>query len=266
MSGLRELQEDFAGYLLGQPNRMSERALGSSKADVALMLNVYRHAYGARLLEVLATDYPKLAALAGAATFEELGRAYIAAHPSRSFSARWLGGRLSDFLAATPPFDQRPALAEMARFEWAITTAFDAAEAPVERLSGLAAVPPTSWPGMRLQPHPTAIRIDLAFDVPRLWQRLDRGEPAGEASALATPPVAWLVWRVGLDVKFRPLPPDEAWAFDAMRRGEDFSAICEGLCRYVAPDRAAFRAVEIVRQWLETEAIGGLAYPSDMSA
>ena len=91
MSDLRLLQEDFTRYLLDQPNRMGELAQGSSRADVALMLNVYRHAYGARLLEVLANDYPKLAALSGEEGFEQLGRAYIAAHPSRSFSARWFG-------------------------------------------------------------------------------------------------------------------------------------------------------------------------------
>ena len=264
--GLRELQEDFTRYLLDQPNRMAERAQGSSKADVALMLNVYRHAYAARLLEVLATDYPKLAAMAGEATFEQLGLAYVAAHPSRSFSARWFGGRLPGFLATTPPFADRPALAAMASFEWAIATAFDAADAPAEPLAALAAVPPTAWPGMRLHPHPTVTRIDLMVDVPSLWRRLDRGEAAGEIPPPTSDPAAWLVWRIGLDVKFRALPADEAWAFDAMRRGEDFAAICEGLCGFVEADRAAFRAAELVKNWIESDAVGELDYRPDMSA
>ena len=266
MSDLGELQEDFTRYLLDQPNAMAERAQGSRRADVGLMLNVYRHAYAARLLEVLATDYPKLKALAGEAMFDQLGRAYIAAHPSRSFSARWFGGELPGFLAATSPFSEQPALAAMATFEWALATAFDAADAPAEPLAALAAVPPTAWPGMRLHPHPTLVRIDLVVDVPGVWRRLDRGEAAGAIPEATGAPAAWLVWRIGLDVKFRALPADEAWAIDAMRRGEDFAAICEGLCGFVEPDRAAFRAAELVKTWIEADTIGRLDYQPDMSA
>jgi len=266
MSRLRELQEDFTAYLLDQPNGMAERARGTAKADVGLLLNVYRHAYSARLLEVLATDYAKLKALAGEAEFERLGRAYIAAHPSRSFSARWFGAGLAGFLAVTPPFAERPALAAMASFEWAIATAFDAADAPAEPLAALAAVPPSAWPGMRLHPHPTVTRIDLDLDAPRLWLRLERGEAACEIPAPATEPAAWLVWRMGLDVQFRALPPDEAWAFDAMRRGVDFASICEGLCNFVATDQAAYRAAELVKTWIDADAIAGIDYRPDMSA
>ena len=265
MTDLRALQEDFTRYLRDQPNRMAERAQGGRRAPVERMLNVYRHAYAARLLEVLGNDYPKLAALAGAASFEQLGRAYIAAHPSRSFSARWFGGRLPGFLAATPPFAARPELVAMAGFEWAIATAFDAADAAAEPLAALAAVPPTAWPGMRLHPHPTVTRIDLAVDVPSLWRRLDRAETAGEIPPPTGDPAAWLIWRVGLDVKFMALPPDEAWAFDAMRHGEDFAAICEGLCTFVAAERAAFRAAELIKQWIEADTIGRLDYQPDMS-
>lgn len=266
MSDLRELQEDFTRYLLDQPNAMAERAQGSRRADVGLMLNVYRHAYVARLIEVLATDYPKLKTLAGEAMFDRLARAYIAAHPSRSFSARWLGGQLPGFLATASPFSEQPALAAMATFEWALATAFDAADAPAEPLAALAAVPPAAWPAMRLHPHPALVRIDLVVDVPGVWQRLDRREAAGEIPEQAGMPAAWLAWRIGLDVKFRALPADEAWAIDAMRRGEDFAAICEGLCGFIDADQAAFRAAGLIRTWIEADLIGQIDYRSDMSA
>ena len=244
---------------------MAERAQGSRRADIGLMLNVYRHAYAARLLEVLASDYPKLKVLAGEAMFDRLGRAYIAAHPSRSFSARWFGAELPGFLAATSPFSDQPALGAMATFEWAIATAFDAADAPAEPLAALAAVPPTAWPGMRLHPHPTLVRIDLVVDVPGVWRRLDRREAAGAIPEATGAPAAWLVWRIGLDVKFRALPADEAWAIDAMRRGEDFAAICEGLCGFVDADQAAFRAAGLIRTWIEADLIGQLDDRSEMS-
>ena len=87
---------------------------------------------------------------------------------------------LPGFLAATGSFSLQPPLGAMAIVEWAIATAFDAADAPAEPLTALAAVAPTAWPGMRLHPHPTLVRIDLVVDVPGVWQRLDRGEAAGE--------------------------------------------------------------------------------------
>ena len=62
--------------------------------------------------------------------------------------------------------------------------------------------------------------------------------------------------RRALEEVVRPrLPADEAWAFDAMRRGEDFAAICEGLCGFVEPDRAAFRAAGLVKTWIEADSI-----------
>ena len=51
-----------------------------------------------------------------------------------------------------------------------------------------------------------------------------------------------------------------------MRRGEDFAAICEGLCGYVDADQAAFRAAGLIRTWIEADLIGQLDYRSDMSA
>jgi len=51
-----------------------------------------------------------------------------------------------------------------------------------------------------------------------------------------------------------------------MRRGEDFAAICEGLCSFVDADQAAFRAAGLIRIWIEAKLIGQLEYRSDMSA
>src|SRR4029078_260172 len=88
---LPRLQRAFADYVLSGTETIREWVRPSSKADIDTLLAVYRHAYSARLVEVLGNDFPGLKALAGAEPFDSLARAYIAAHPSRGFSVRTAG-------------------------------------------------------------------------------------------------------------------------------------------------------------------------------
>jgi hypothetical protein len=260
MSGLAALQADFARYLLDQPGGLQSRLGGKGHAGVERRLQVYRHAYGARLREALATDHPKLAALAGH-DFAALANAYVAAHPSRSFSLRRLGAALPGFLAAAPPWSARPALAAMAAFEEALADAFDAADDPVLPLRALAEVAAADWPGLRLVPHPATIRLRLAVDAPALWRALEHGEPAPEKATMTSDPGVWLVWRQGLEVRFRPLPPEEAAAFDAMAEGADFAQLCDAVAGIVGAASAPLRVVELVRLWTGTGIISALLPP-----
>lgn len=63
-------------------------------------------------------------------------------------------------------------------------------------------------------------------------------------------PVAWLVWRQDLLTYFRSLNVDEAWALDALRRGETFAAICEGLTEWIDAQNVAVHAAGLLKQWL----------------
>src|SRR5262245_5516014 len=122
---LGDLQRAFQDYLLSSGETFQVAVRDTSKADRTTLLDVYRDGYTLRLIEVLTGDYPGVLALAGPDDFDYMARAYIAAHPSRYRSVRWYGGKLADFLAATPPFDRSPDVAEMARFEWTLSEAFD---------------------------------------------------------------------------------------------------------------------------------------------
>jgi hypothetical protein len=259
MSELAALQGDFARCLLDEPNGLSSRLGAGGRAGVERRLQVYRHAYGARLREALAADHPKLAALAGEDGFAALAAAYVAVHPSRSFSLRRLGAALPGFLAATPPWSAQPELAAMAAFEEALADAFDAADAPVLPVTALAEVAATDWPGLRLVLHPASIRLCLAVDAAALWRALERGEPASEDAA--TTAGDWLVWRQGLEVRFRPLPPDEAAAFGALDEGADFAGLCETVAAVAGAAAAPLRVVELVQLWAGTGVLSGLLPP-----
>src|SRR5262245_3775745 len=120
---LQQVQADFQAYILGRDEVMPGLVRTTSKATPVILLGVYRDAYVLRLLEALETNHPALKRMLGDPDFDRLGRAYIARHPSRHFSIRWFGSELAAFAGATPPWAERPAVIELIRFEWALSTA-----------------------------------------------------------------------------------------------------------------------------------------------
>jgi len=81
---------------------------GTSAVSAQTRLGIYREGYHLRLTEVLVIHYPVLCKLLGEDAFRDLARAYRAAQPSRFYSARYFGHRLSAFLAADPTRTSRP--------------------------------------------------------------------------------------------------------------------------------------------------------------
>ena len=246
---LRRLQEDFQDYLLTPDARMQPHVHGSAQVSAEERLAIYANAYRLRLLEALGTDYPGLHTVLGDDEFDAMGRAYIAAHPSAYFSLRWFGDRLSEFLRSTAPYSQYPVFAEMATFEWAKSDAFDAADSAVANISDMAAIPPDAWPGLRFIPHHSLRRLDLRWNVPTVWKEIDAGREPPELVE-SEYPIAWLLWRQDLLTYFRSLNVDEAWALDALLRGETFADLCEGLTEWIDAQNVAGHAVGLLKQWL----------------
>lgn len=249
MSELARLQEDFQAYLLHHEQNMTDQVIGTAKADARERLAVYGNAYRLRLLAALETDFPALRALAGDPMFERLGRAYIDAHPSAHPSLRWFGRHMSDFLARTPPYATQPVLAEMAAFEWAQGEVFDAQDCGCVSVEAIATLAPEAWSSMHLVLHPSVRRLDLEWNVPPIWQIIDKNETP-PALARAERAVSWLLWRRGLEIHWRSLEPDEAWALDACAKGQSFGELCEGLCQWIDESNAALSAAGMLKRWL----------------
>lgn len=250
MKNLPTLQSTFQGYILASDPSIQSDITCTPKVDVATRLAIYADAYRLRLIEALDTDYPGLHTMAGDEEFDRLTRAYIDAQPSTFRSLRWFGNRLSDFLRTTKPYSDYPVFAEMAAFEWAMSDAFDAADSTVATIGEMAAIPPAAWPGLAFVPHASLQRLDLRWNVPTVWRAISAGE---EPPALANNdhPVAWLIWRRDLLTYFRSLSVDEAWAVDAMQRGETFASLCEGLTEWIDAQHVAGHAAGLLKQWLE---------------
>src|SRR5579871_673370 len=105
---------------------MQGQVVSNARAGAEERVRVYVEGYRLRLLEVLGDNYTGLHSLLGDEQFDEMGRAYIDAHPSTHPSVRWFSRHLEIFLKDTSPYDEHPYLAEMAAFEWAQGLVFDA--------------------------------------------------------------------------------------------------------------------------------------------
>ena len=90
-------------------------------------LEIYNRQYWFRLFSSFEEDFPGLKSIVGSRRFEALMRAYLAAHPSRSFTLRNLGSSLVSWLTENPHYagpHAETAIA-MAALEWAHIEAFD---------------------------------------------------------------------------------------------------------------------------------------------
>jgi hypothetical protein len=177
-----------------------------------------------------------LAALLGHARFHALVAAYVTAHPSRSYTLNRLGDALPDDLAARARHPREHALADLARLEHAIGTAFDAA--PAERLdaAALAEASAGGWEALRLQPQPGLRLVRTRTDPGVALDALRAGE------RVRTPPRRWthtVVFRVGDDAARAPraVSPRAVVRPDSLLEGEvsTFSTRENLVCSPFAP-------------------------------
>jgi hypothetical protein len=147
---------------LVRPGRTRDVVLPSHRGlRPAERVGVYQGMYLPRMMEALESDYPTLAHFLGQRAWTRLVRAYVTAHPSRSYTLNELGRRLPEFVrhARVP----RPAFCyDLARLEWAVTVVFDATETRPLAKKALAGLTAASLYRVRLVPT-EALRL-LALD------------------------------------------------------------------------------------------------------
>jgi len=217
-------------------------------------LGIYRHAYRARLAEALRGNYPVLHRVLGDEDFGALAQAYLAAHPSRSPSIRWFGHALPAWVAARLEVDPQalphPSLADLVRMEWAIGTSFDAADAPPLERETLARVAPGSWPALRFAPHPTVRLVALQWAIEPLWRALT-DDPGAETAPPEARPHHLLVWRDGLETRWRTLPEDESAALAGCLGGLRFDELCASVAATAEEAGTAARVAGWLGAWVQ---------------
>ena len=252
LSDLRALQRHFALGVTGDDPGPALALLRPS-AGHPPRLAAYRHAYRARLTAALRENHPVLHRCLGDEAFDALALGYLARHPSGHPSIRWFGHRLAEHLASLPADEAVPAaLVDLARMEWALGSSFDAADAPPLATDALAACPPDDWPALRFTAHPSLQLLQLDWAIEGVWRTLT----ADPQAATSDPPAQahWLlVWRQGLETRWRTLPDDEAELLQAAVDGVDVGTWCERAAAQIGTAAAPAQVVGHLQRWLADE-------------
>jgi hypothetical protein len=150
-------------------------------------LEIYSRSYWYRILDSLYDDFPGLRAILGDEAFHKLSRAYLAAHPSTSFTMRDLGHALEAWLKRRHAYTEgKHALAlDMVKLEWAHIEAFDGPSTTTMGPEDLVELSPELRMG--LQPYVRLLMVRHAVDELRIRVSRDL-EPHGTASNTVTAP------------------------------------------------------------------------------
>lgn len=184
--------------------------------------------------------------------FRDLVQAYLRAHPPSRPSLRDAGENLAEFLEASPAAAElrgRCAFApDLARLEWAILEAFDAADAAPLPRETLAATPPERWAELRFDFQPGLRLLGLDFPVERI-RRAHDAEQAELPARLEPLPTQVCVWRKEERVFYRALDPVEAEALREALAGAPFGQLCEGIAARLSAGAAPARAAALLETW-----------------
>jgi len=248
MPSLRDVQGRFWRALASRPGALTadDELLAvtepSTTLDPAGRLQIYADAYFWRLRDVLAEDFPRLAALLGPERLEVLARGYLRDHPSADPSLRHLGDAFATFIGRALP--ETPHLADLARLERARLDVFDADDDRVLSADDLRGVSPEDWPQVRFVPVRALRVLWLDWPVLALWDDDTAAVPSEPA------PTTVRVWRdVDCRVFHAPLDARAARALEALLAGHPFEVICGAFGDLPADEGARF-ASGLLARWL----------------
>jgi hypothetical protein len=151
----------------------------------------------------------------------------------------------------------------MARFDWAVAQAFDARDQQPAKMAELLSLPAAAWDSLRLVFAEAVgdFTADAVIgDVRRAVLHDETAWP--EASGIDQ---RWVVWRQNEDVQYRVFAQDEAAAFDLMRAGGSFGAMCQLLGDQFGNPDAAMRSAQIIKDWFERDLVALIEHDAAVS-
>ncbi|MBI4365891.1 MAG: putative DNA-binding domain-containing protein [Deltaproteobacteria bacterium] len=271
--------EGVAQFLAAHPRTVLP-IRGDARLPAVDRLNIYANMYFYRIRDSLMEDFPALVRAIGIAAFHNLATDYLLRYPSRHWSLRYAGERLPAFLRTRTASRRRAYLPDLARFEWALITAYDAPDAAPLAREVLLTCPPPTWGRLRLRRIPSCILLPVAWPADRIRERclqetavaapaprssnaahLEAADGAAHAPALTLRVrrgrATLLIWRRGLDVAYRRAAPEEARLLTMLAAPTPFATLCRRLARRLGPARAARHAAAHLEQWLADGLVQG---------
>jgi hypothetical protein len=257
MLGLHELQSRFFASIAHAPGT------GPKSFDPTLLgyveergqlgaeerVDIYAQMYFARLLEVLESDFPKVAAILGCERFHDVVGAYLARHPSVSPSLRYLGRNFPSFLKDYAKTVDLPFLSDVATLEWQRLDVFDAPDAEPLCVEQLQSIVPDEWPTLRFQVIPAFSVMSSKWPVHEIWKFTE--EKASRPENVPPTPTVLRVWRREFMVYHAPMDSIERTALASITAGEPFASACAALEGRLSEEEAVSTIGSLLLRWIE---------------
>ncbi|MGQ0428440.1 MAG: HvfC/BufC family peptide modification chaperone [Gammaproteobacteria bacterium] len=244
------LRSPAARRLLPQAARRPESVILPSKAlSAAERLDIYAHAYYARLVEVLENEYPTTRQILGEDEFDAACRRFIRHHPSRERTLNRLSVKFPGFLARTLPRNHRNGLAaDVACIERAMEDVFDAPRAEPLTAADIAAIAPAEWQRRALPPIPALRLLKLRYPANDYMNAVR----AKRRPRIPRPRATFaIVWRRGYQVYRRDQEPGQFQLLQSLASGRTLAqAVLAGIAGASgSADRHAARLRDWFREW-----------------
>ncbi|RCS56578.1 DNA-binding domain-containing protein [Parvibium lacunae] len=240
-------------------------------------LQIYHHAYRARLQETLADTYSRVYAWLGEVDFNIMALAYLAACPPQAPTLRDYGASLPTWLQQqTTGFTwHEPEVVELAQLDWALRDVFDAPDTAI-LAPGILADPTIDWTktGWQLAPRLRICRFE--YNTLSLWRALEAHleAPHDEALVTASAPIPPLptptterlpapqtvvIWRQGWQPHFRSLDPQESALLTLLAATPclSFAEVCQQW-QQTTPDADPALLGQYLLAWMESGVLVGL--------
>jgi len=160
------------------PDRLAALVRPSHSLTPAERVGIYHDMYLLRMVEALEADYPAVRHFLGEEAFERLVTEYVQGFPSRSYTLNRLGDHLPGFFDDHPDVPHAAFLADLARYELAVTEAFDEEQSQVLTPDDVKAIAPEAWPTARIVPIAAFRLLALRHPVAAHLEASRQGAPA----------------------------------------------------------------------------------------
>ncbi len=254
-STVREVQVALHDHLLGRTSFIERELVDGGRIPIARRLQIYHHAYRARLQETMQDTFEKTWAYLGDDAFAAAALAYVEGHPPAHRNLRWYGEAFPCWLSQRFPADAD--IGELAMIDWQLRQAFDGVDAVPVPATALAELCADDWLTLGCRFAPTLCLEPVGFNSISIWHALDRDETPPAAVSLQDH--AWLmIWRKGWQPHFRTIGVFEYAALCGLRDGATLAEVCLDLGTRFGDEGAAPRVTGHLQTWLVEELVVGL--------
>jgi hypothetical protein len=207
---LAALQTAYRDYLLTGESAKLAPAIVADAFDAAERLAIYRNNFLISLCEALKANFPVTLQLVGGHFFEQAARRFVLARPPQRPCLFEYGAGFPAYLRDLPQLTSLPYVAEMARFEFARITVYNAPAEQHISSDTLGGLPPDQLEALLIRRVRHAQIVTVHAPVLELWTSHQRPDPDLSGIDMRGRPHALLVCRPERMLTVRELDPPAA--------------------------------------------------------